>query len=141
MKYTWVYALSAFVIGFLLFHFHLELPLWISQSILVCSFLYLGKEYYLKIRHNNNIHLLTSLGRVILTCPFFIYAGIHNMKVDLGGLVLPANPLFFILPAICRIGLILLLSLLLSKTEIGKLLAKLGLYSLFINGYMLTVLF
>lgn len=134
MKHAWAYALSTFAIGLTLFYIHLELPIWISQSILVCSFLYLGKEYYLKIRNNDKVHKLTLWGGVILTCPFFIYAGISNLKVDLGGFALPSNPIFFLFSAICGIGLTLLLSLWLSKTNIGKLLANLGLYSLFIYG-------
>lgn len=115
------------IIGIVLYYYKIRLPLYLTQSSLAILFIYLGEKIYKKGISNKNLIIA-----IIITIPFFIYAGINNVKVDMGSLVIDSNFIIFFMPAFCGIGIILLISRLLCNYKISLPIKILGEYSLFI---------
>lgn len=126
-KYELWAILFATFVGATLYYFQIRLPFFISQAFLATAFLYLGEKVY-----KRNVDNKMLLFIVLLTIPFFIYAGIKDVKVDMAALIINSNFLLFLLPAICGIGLTLLVSRLICSAKYSFILQRLGRYSLFI---------
>lgn len=122
----WVILFTTFV-GTTLYYFQIRLPFFISQAFLATVFLYLGEKVYKRGVDNKMLLFI-----VLLTIPFFIYAGIMNIKTNMGSLIIDRNFLLFLLPAICGISLTLLVSRLICSAKYSFILQRLGRYSLFI---------
>ena len=127
LKHNFIVILLTTFVGAILFYFQISLPFFISQALLATVFLYLGEKTY-KRRINNKVLFYTTLA----TIPIFIYAGIGNIKTDMGNLIINSNFLIFLLPAVCGISFTLLISRLFSQSKISRPLQILGKYSLFV---------
>lgn len=127
LKHNFVAIIITTLAGAILFYFQISLPFFISQALLTTLFLYLGESTY---KRGINNKILFSI--FLLTLPIFIYAGIENIRVDIGGLIINSNLLIFLLPAVCGIFFTLLISRLFSHSKITRPLQTLGRYSLFI---------
>lgn len=113
-----------------LFYYQISLPLWTSQAMMVVGFLYLGETYY---KRGTSDKLLLVL--FLLTAPLWWYVGAQHFKTDMGGLTIPANFLYFIIPALSGTALTLLLGRLISLYRWAGIFRMMGTYSLFIFGF------
>ena len=127
LKHNIVAIILTTLIGAILFYFQISLPFFISQALVATAFLYLGEKTYKKGMNNKMLFYIT-----LATIPIFIYAGIENIKVDMGSLIINSNFLIFLLPAVCGISFTLLISRLFSQSKISRPLQILGKYSLFV---------
>lgn len=128
-QHIFLLALVSTLVGAILFYYHIEIPLFISQSLLIISFIYLGEKFY-HIEAKDKCLIISFM----LTIFFFIVAGIKGVRTDIGSLKIDRNFFMFMLPAICGISGILLVSRIISPYKISFIFQKLGSYSLFIFG-------
>ena len=126
-RYEAILIAMSFCIAGLLYYKNIRLPIYLTQSLLAIGFIYLGEKFY-KVSINNIRLLWISL----LTLPFFVYAGINHIKVDMGGLTIDSNLMLFLLPAVSGIGITLLISRVISPYKCSLPLQSLGRFSLFV---------
>ena len=117
----------SFCIACLLYYKNVKLPVFLTQALLAIGFIYLGEKFYKARLSNIRLFWIT-----LITLPFFVFAGIKGIKVDMGGLVIDKNFMLFLLPAFSGIGLTLLISRLICKYKGANVLQSLGRFSLYI---------